>query len=48
MIHVAFLCYFGGIFALSCIADGVVRLAGEKYRRQMMSPEADDEPTLAE
>jgi hypothetical protein len=48
MIHVVFLCSFGGIFALSCIAGGFVTLAAEKYRRRMMSREADDEPALAE
>jgi hypothetical protein len=46
MIHVIFLCYFGGIFALSCIAGGLVMLAVEKYSRRLMSREVDDEPAL--
>jgi hypothetical protein len=48
MIHVVFLCYFGGFFALSCIAGGLVMLVVEKYRRRMMSREVDDEPALIE
>jgi hypothetical protein len=48
MIHVVFLCYFGGFFALSCIAAGLVMLVVEKYRRRMMSREVDDEPALTE